>query len=261
MAIDTDFQIDVIVEARIRSSRLPGKVLLPAVGKPLLGLMVERLKRIEQVDNIIIATTVNDPDDRIADLADDLGVVCFRGDEDDVLGRVVKAAQKFGTEIIVEITGDNPLVDPILSGDVINAYLDHESEIDFAANDLGCYRNDVEVMIPLGFNTKVFSRELLELVEAETNHPIDREHVVNYIVKRDNKFRLLDVKAEGIYHRPDLRFTLDTQEDYRVIKAVFEDLYFKNPNFDAKEIIGFLDANPQLRDINKHIVQRKYEYD
>ena len=247
-------QIDVIVEARMPSSRLPGKVLMPGCGKPTLHHLVERLRWIPEVSNVIMATTESETDDCIVELAERIGVWYFRGDEEDVLGRVVKAAQHFGTDIIVEITGDDPLVDPEVSSEVIRAFWEHEHEVDFVTNDF-------EQTFALGFNTRAFTCQLLESVEKKATRPVDREHVVNYIVKRPGEFRIYNVEAKGIHRRPDLRLTLDTQEDYEVIKAVFDALYPKNPKFTARDIYEFLDAHPDIRDRTKHIVQRTYEYD
>jgi len=236
------------------SSRLPGKVLMPGCGKPMLHHMVERLLHIPEISNVIIATTINSIDNCIVDLATKLNVLSFRGDEDDVLRRVVQAAQYFGTEIIIEITGDNPLVDPEISSQVIQSFLRHSQEIDFATNDL-------VLTFPIGFNTRAFSRELLEKVERKATHPVDREHVVNYICKRPKEFKILNIEAQGFYRRPDLRLTLDYQEDYKVIRTVFEVLYPKKQFFTAKDIYEFLDANPEIRDLNKNCVQKTYEYD
>ena len=136
-----EFLLDVgphllIVEARMRSTRLPGNVLLPAAGKPMLELMIERLQRMDPPSGVIVATTVHPDDDPIEELAGRIGVGCFRGSEDDVLGRVVAAAQQFGTDIIVEITGDDPLLDPHESSRVVQTYLDRREDVDYVANDL-----------------------------------------------------------------------------------------------------------------------------
>lgn len=251
---ENKLKIDVIVEARMTSSRLPGKVLMPGCGKVMLHHMIERLSWIPCISDIIIATTSNRTDDCIVELAENLAVCCFRGDEYDVLGRVVKAAQYFETDVIVEITGDDPLVDPGISFEVIKEFLESNDREYFVTNDL-------EKTFPVGFNTRVFTRKLLELVEKEATHPVDREHVVNYICKRPNKFKIRNIRADGMYFRPELRLTLDTQEDYKLIKSVFDALYPKNPKFTANDVIAFLDANPNIREFNKHVAQRTYEYD
>ncbi len=244
-------QIDVIVEVRLRSTRLPGKVLLPAAGKPMLELMIERLQRIDPLSGVIVATTVRPDDDPIEELAGRLGVGCFRGSEDDVLGRVVAAAQQFGTDIIVEITGDDPLLDPHESSRVVQTYLDRQEDVDYVANDL-------EDTYPIGLNTRAFSRSLLEFVERSTDHPANREHVVNYICKRPDEFRLLNVAAQGPHRRTDIRLTMDEPSDYDLIRAVFDALYPRNPAFTILDVYEFLDQHPEIRDANSGVVQRTY---
>lgn len=250
----TKKNIDVIVEARMTSSRLPGKVLKMGCGKPMLQHMIERLLLIPEVTRVIIATTVNPEDDVIVALAEKLKIPCYRGSEEDVLGRVVEAAEHFKTDVIVEITGDNPLVDPAAASEVIRAYIENEDIIDYVANDM-------EWTYPIGFNTRAFSTKLLAAFADKTNHPVDREHVVNYICKHPQEFRMMNIAAQGIYKRKDIRLTMDTEEDYQVIKAVFDALYPKNPKFTAEDIINFLDNNPAIYEINQKVVQRTYSYD
>jgi len=253
-------QVDIIVEARMTSSRLPGKILLEAVNKPLLELMIERLRKIKIVDNVIIATTSNTNDDIIVSLCERLNVPFFRGSENDVLGRVVETAQKFKTDIIVEITSDNPLVDPALTEKVIAEFLRKSDQFDFLSNDMGCYSNNYKITYPLGLcNTKVFKTSLLEEVARSTNKKVDREHVVNYIINNPKKYRLFNIEAENEYRRSDIRLTLDYLEDYKVIKKVFENLYPFYPDFSAKDILDFLDAFPDVKDLNKNCIQERYE--
>lgn len=260
--LQLNYKIDVIVEARMSSTRLPGKILLTACGLPLLQLMIERLKRINLVNDVIVATTVNKSDNVIVSLCKNLGVSIFRGSEDDVLGRVLKASQQYQTDIIVEITSDNPLIDPNLCNQIIRKYLELEPDIDFVSNDIGCYRDDVKITFPLGLcNTKVFKRTLLEKVEKSTSNLLDREHVVNYIVNNPDKYALFNYIAPKKYDRSDIRLTLDYPEDYKVIKNVFEALYPINSNFTAEDIIIYLDQNKKIKSINENCVQQKYIYD
>jgi len=244
-------KIDVIVEARLSSTRLPGKILLSAGGKPLLEHMIERLNRIKNVSNVIIATTTNESDNEIIKLADKVGVPYYRGSENDVLGRVVETAQKFDTDIIVEITSDNPLIDPSLSTKVIDKLLELYDTVDYVSNDQ---------MVTLGFNTRAFKTTLLEKVAKITQDPVDREHVVNYIVKHATEFRIYNLLADKDEYRKDLRLTMDHIEDYQVIKALFDSLYENNKEFTYKDIYSFLDNNDSVRSINKSIVQRTYKY-
>jgi len=253
-------KIDIIVEARLSSKRLPKKVMLKVLERPLLDLMIERLKRINFIENIIIATTTNKIDDEIVNLANDIGVKFFRGSENDVLGRVVEAAKENKTDIIVQITGDNPLVDKEIAESIIKFYTVNQNKYDFVSNDVGIYNDSFKQEFPMGLNTKVFPSSLLFGVEKITTNIVDREHVPNYILKNSHKYKVHNFKAENKYSRPDLRFTLDYQEDYEVIKLIYENLYEKNKNFSAVDIFDFLDKNPDIKKINSHRKQQKYNY-
>ena len=154
------------------STRLPGKVLLEAVGKPLLELMVERLRRARSLDEIVVATTTEPSSDPIAALADRLGIGCFRGSEDDVLGRVLGAAQAYDAELIVETTGDCPLVDP----DVLDLVVER-----FRVGGVDYCSNTLERTYPRGMDVEVLPTAVLEEVASLTDDPADREHVSIYI--------------------------------------------------------------------------------
>ena len=249
--------VDIIVEARMNSTRLPGKTCLTAIGKPVLGLLIDRLKNVNNIRNIIIATTTNDSDDQIELIADNEGVCCFRGSENDVLGRVLACAQYFETDVIVEVTGDNPLSDPTIISDMVNTFLEHDNSIDFLSNDIGCYNDSVPIRFPLGINVKIFRTSLLSTVSKLTSSPSDREHVVNYILKNMSDYRIYDYEPLEIYYRPDLRFTMDYKEDYLLIKKVFE--HFNGVSFSGIDVIEYLDLNPDVKKINFDCQQNTYE--
>ena len=255
------YQIDIIVEARMDSTRLPGKVMLPAVGKPMLKLMIERLKNVDCASNIIIATTTKPIDDQIVKLVAEEGVLCYRGSEDDVLGRVLESAIYYGTDLIVEVTGDNPLSDPHVIAMVVDKYMELDKEIDFVSNDVGCYNDTALLTFPLGLNVKVFKASFLSKIEKKAKNPVDREHVVNYVLKNMEMFNVYNYEAVGVCRRPELRFTMDYNEDYLLIKRVFEQFYFDNKNFTAHDIIEFLDSNRAVKSLNEHCVQNRYGYD
>lgn len=240
------------------STRLPGKVLLEAAGKPMLSLMIDRLREVNNISEIIVATTTKEIDNKINDLAIKENVSCFRGSENDVLGRVLDCALHYGTEVIVEITGDNPLSDPSVVTSMINKYLEMADEIDFLSNDVGCYNKIVPISFPLGINVKIFPTDILVDVSKKTDDPVDREHVVNYILNNLDQYMVHNYKAEGKYCRPDLRFTMDYLEDYILIKKVFEN--FEDNRFTGIDVIDFLDSNPEIKDINKKCIQNKYSY-
>jgi spore coat polysaccharide biosynthesis protein SpsF len=253
-------KVDIIVEARLASKRLPKKVMLKALNRPLLDLMIERLKQINFVKSIIIATTTNKEDDEIANLASKNGVKFFRGSEKDVLGRVARAVKENMTDIVVQITGDNPLVDKKVIENMIEFYISNQNKYDFISNDIGVYNTEFKQEFPLGLCAKVFDSSLLYEIEEITNNPIDREHVVNYILKNHKKYKIYNFKAEKKYCRPDLRFTLDYLEDYKLIKSIYENLYEKNNNFSAIDIFEFLDKNPNIKKLNSHCKQQTYNY-
>jgi spore coat polysaccharide biosynthesis protein SpsF len=253
-------KIDIIVEVRKNSIRLPGKVLKKVCNKTLLELMIERLKRIKVVKDIIIATTNLKKDNEIVAIAKKSNVKFFRGSEDDVLGRVLYAAKKFKTEVIVEITGDTPLIDPEISDSIIKFFLKKKNQFDYVANDLGFHNRKYKMKSPLGLSVKVFSTKLLERINKMTSNSVDREHVANYIVKNPKKFKLYNYKVSKKISRPDLRFTLDYVEDLLVIKKIYENLYYKNPLFKSHDIINFLDKNPRIKNLNKNCIQQSYIY-
>lgn len=255
-----NLKIDIIIEARMNSTRLPGKVLLPIMDKPLLLLMVERLKRINFISDIIIATTENRSDDVICNLAKKEKISFYRGSEDDVLGRVLNAAKFYGTEIIVEITSDNPLAEPKLVEEILSFFLDKKNNFDIISTDMGYYNQNSLITFPLGLGVKVFKTELLEEVSSKTNHPIDREHVVNYILKNTDYYKCHNFLAKGFYKRPEIRLTMDYEEDYQLIKIIYESLYRKDTNFSFSEIIKFLDSNPELKYINSECKQNVHDY-
>lgn len=222
--------------------------------------MIERLKRIKQANDIIIATTKLKVDDKIVAVAKKLNVKFFRGSEKDVLGRVFYAAKKFKTDIIVEITGDTPLIDPEISDSIIKFFLKKNNQIDYLSNDLGIHNKKYKMLSPIGLSTKVFSTKLLARINKITSNPVDREHVANYIVKNPKKFRLYNYKINKNISRPDLRFTLDYKEDFIVIQKIFQNLYYKNSLFDTFDIINFLDKNRKIKNLNKNCIQSTYNY-
>jgi spore coat polysaccharide biosynthesis protein SpsF len=234
------------IEARMTSTRLPGKVLLEAAGKPLLEHMIERLRRARTLDDIVVATTAESSSEPIAELAGRLGVGCFRGSEDDVLGRVLGAAQAHGSELIVETTADCPLIDPGVLDAVVERF--HEGGVDYCSNTL-------ERTYPRGMDVEVFPTAVLEEVAGLTDDPADREHVSIYIYEHPARYRLRSVTSD----RPDtaeLRLTVDTPDDYALIRAIFEELYPRDPGFGLEAILALLEQRPDLAALNRHVEQK-----
>jgi len=229
------------------SSRLPGKVLAEAEGRPMLELMVERLKFVPELDEIVIATTVNTKDDAVEALAKRLGVGCWRGSEDDVLVRVLDAATANKADVIVELTGDCPLIDPAIVSRVIRRY--RELGADYVSNCL-------EVTFPSGMETQVFARDILADVARRTSDPVDHEHVSYFIYRHPELFSLGNVPAEGIEARTDLRLTLDEPADLALIREVFAALRPKRKDFSLGDIVRFLDDNPAIAALNAAVVDK-----
>ena len=243
-------KIVATIECRMTSSRLPGKVMLRSCGKPMLEHIVERLRRVEKIDEIFFATTVNPEDDVVQELAEKLVIGYYRGSEEDVLRRVLETANSASADIIVEITGDCPFTDPEIVSQVLDLYL--LNPCDYADNCLN-------TAFPVGLAVEVFSTELLELANREGTTPEDREHVSWFFVRNPDRFRILTLPAPPALSCPELRIGLDEQDDFRLIDSVFNALYPENPTFSAWDIIKFLKKNKELAEINTHVVQRNPE--
>jgi spore coat polysaccharide biosynthesis protein SpsF len=231
------------IEARMTSSRLPGKVLMEAVNNvTMLEFMIERVQKASLIDGVIVATTINDSDDPIAALCHRLSVPCYRGSEEDVLLRVLEAHNSVGSSIIVELTGDCPLIDPAIIDKVVQVYIDNA--YDFVSN--GHVRS-----YPDGLDVGIFSVDLLEEVEKKTNDPYDRENVSSYIY-RSGQYSLESVIADKDLFWPELRITLDDTGDYELIINIIHYFYAqKMVDFTAYDIVHYLRTHPELLRLNE----------
>lgn len=231
-------KIIATIEARMTSSRLPGKVLMPYVGKSNLEHIIERLRRSKYLDDVVVATTVNKTDDPIVALCKEVGCSVFRGSEEDVMLRVLEAAKSVQGDLIVEITGDCPMIDHRHVDQLIELYL--ESNVDYASNIL-------KRTFPRGFDTQVFSVKTLEDAEKRTQNKADREHVSLYIYAGETSYRLKNWEApENLFH-PEIEVTLDTREDYELLKDLFERLYSQNTDFSAEDVVRLVMSDENLR--------------
>jgi spore coat polysaccharide biosynthesis protein SpsF len=238
-------KINATIEARMGSSRLPGKVLLEVLGKPILWWMVERVKKSKFIDNIIIATTISKKDDDIVKFCRKYNIDYFRGSEENVLDRVLKAHKKFNTDIIVELTGDCPLIDANIIDQCINFYL---------KNDYDYVSNCVERSYPDGMDVQVYNTKILEEISKQNDlTDLDKEHVTPYIYQ-SGKYKIYTLIAPKQYFYPDLGLTLDTKEDFEVIKQILE--HFNKKDFSLKDILKFLDKNPQIL-VNKYVKRKR----
>ncbi len=240
-------KISAVIVSRMGSSRLPGKALREVMGKPLLQHLIERVKRAKAIKDVVIATTVNKEDGVILELAKRCAVNYFTGSENDVLDRVTRAARSIKTDVIVQINGDRPLIDPFVIDLVAEKYV--TEKVDFACNNM-------KSTFPRGQAVEVFSADLIESI-ADSNHdPFVREHVTLDFYENPERYRLLNVEAPSQWYMPDLRICLDTQEDLVLITKICEELYPKNPYFGLKEIISLIKTKPELKEINKTTRQK-----
>lgn len=246
------------VEVRMSSSRLPGKVLKLIEGKPALQILTERLSKSKLIDEIIFAATENPLDDELEDFGKQIGIFTYRGSEDDVLGRVVNAVESVRGDIIVEITGDCPLIDSGVVDYVISNYANNFPRYDYVTN-IGYVGNEKRE-IPIGMDVRVFSFKDLKHISEITNDPEDREHVSLYFFRTGKeKYRLFNVDTPDKWKRSyNPRLCLDTAEDLELIKKIFTALMKKNGDcsFSLEEILNFLDNHRELLEINSGVVQK-----
>ncbi len=241
------------------SARLPRKVVAEIAGKPMLELLLERVARSRHVNQLVVATTVVSEDDELETLAKRLGVQVCRGSMEDVLGRVLGAAQAFDADDVVALTGDNPLVDPELIDDVLAFY--RAGGFDYVTTThMHHSRNwNAERTFPVGVSVQVFSTKVLGDAVARTDDPVVRGHASFAIYDHPERYRLGAFEATGKYEGwryPDLRLTVDTPDDLALMREVFETLYPSNPQFSTGEAIRLVAESPRLRDLNRHVRQR-----
>lgn len=225
-------RIVATIEARMGSSRLPGKVLKEAVGKPMLLLMVERVRRARYLDEVVVATTDRDRDDEIVTVCEKHNISYFRGSEDNVLERVVEAGRQYQADVSVLLTGDCPLIDPYVIDQHICAFISAFPNVD-------CVTNCEVRSFPLGLDLIVLSwKTLAQTLQFATVEPF-REHVGWYVRRHPEKYKRLDIIAPPGLSNPFFRITLDYPEDYDRIQAIFEALYPVNPEFTTIDILNY----------------------
>jgi len=226
------------------SRRLPGKVLLDLGGETVLGRVVQRLRAAQQLERIIVATTVLHADDAIEHECGRLGIECFRGASEDVLDRHFRAAQTMPNELIVRITADCPVIDPALVDQTIELLVAENA--DYATTD-------VPATIPRGTDVEVFTTRSLERCWREAQEPHQREHVTPYYYENPGLFRLATLTSEldcGQY-----RWTLDTHQDYELLREIYKE--FKDENaFGWRDIVDLMCRRPELVQWNAKVMQK-----
>jgi len=245
-------KIAAIIQARISSTRLPGKVLkeLPFnSGITCLEQVIRRLKKSKKIDDIVIATTEDKEDNEIVDIAKKEDVKYFRGSKENVLSRYYFAAKKNNIDVVVRITSDCPCIDVDITDLTIDAHINKVA--DYTSNSL-------TRTYPHGLDVEVFNFNALEEAYKNATKYYEKEHVTPYIYKNPQKFKINIVKAPKELYASDIRITLDTEEDYALLCAVFDYLYPKNEYFNAYDIVNlFNKEKPWLKLINKKVVQKK----
>lgn len=236
------------IEARMGSSRLPGKVITDINGAPSLSRLVRRLRLAKKLDGIVLATTVSPADDALAAWATSEGVAFHRGSEDDVLLRVVEAQKSQGSDVVVEITGDCPLLDPELIDVGVETFFE---------NDCDVVCNVRKPSFPMGADVQVFSLAKLEEVERTIEDPPVREHVSLYFYEHPELYRVIHMFAPPRWRDPTLRLQLDYEEDLRFIREVYTRLEPKHGDaFGLEEIMELCREHPELPEINRHCEER-----
>lgn len=236
----------IIIQARMGASRLPGKPLKEVLGRPLLFYLIERLKQCKYADAIVVATTKRSQDALIVDCAKKFHTDTVRGEEEDVLSRYALAAKKTKADVIVRITADCPLMDPSLVDQMIEAFL--------LKGDLDYFSNTLDRTFPRGLDVEIFSRAALEKAYFEAKEAEEREHVTPYFYRHPESFRMENFSFEK--NVSSHRWTVDTEEDFELIKRMIEALYPKNPHFGLKEMLALIQENPEWEEINRHVKQK-----
>lgn len=234
-----------IVQARMKSTRLPYKVLMDLAGKPLLVRVVERIMSSKESGSVVVATTTDPSDDMIYDLCTKENINVFRGNPVDLLDRHYQAAIQFKADTVVKIPSDCPMIDPRVITKVIQYYKANSSLFDYVSNlHPASYPdgNDVEVM----------SLKALEQAWNEADKNFEREHTTPYLWENPHLFNIGNVYWEnGFDYSMTHRWTIDYEEDYFLLKIVYEELYKHNPNFSIQDILLLIDRKPALKEINE----------
>jgi spore coat polysaccharide biosynthesis protein SpsF len=227
-----------ILQARTSSSRLPGKVLMPILGTPMLRHQLDRIGRAQSLDALVVATSVDPSDDAIEALCAEARIACFRGSLHDVLDRFYQVAIAYRPQTIVRMTGDCPLIDPAVVDAVVDFF--RRGRFDIAGT---------EETFPDGLDTEVVRFDILERAWREATRPSDREHVTLMIHRQPESFHV------GRYPSPTdlshMRWTVDEPEDFELVRQIYEALYPANPAFATDDILALLAARPELLELNR----------
>ena len=245
-------RVFALVQARMGSTRLPGKVLADIEGRPMLARVVDRALRARTLQGVVVASSRSASDDPIASSCEELGFTCFRGSDGDVLDRIYQAACEVGADVIVRITGDCPLIDPDLIDQAVGIFLAADPPWDLVANRLPEGRD-----FPVGLDIEVCGREVLKTAWLEATEPHQREHVLPFIYENRDRFRVYRVRHKPEYG--DMRWTVDEPADLELVRRVFSH-FGGSDRFSWLDVIGLFGEKPELRDINADVVHRTHRH-
>ncbi len=235
-------RIGAIIQARMGSSRLPGKVLADLDGEPTLMRVINRTRRASSLDRVVVATTSERGDDPLAELCAASGTECFRGSETDVLDRYCQAAVEYDLDLVVRITADCPLIEPAIVDLVVARYLELADDIDYVSNI------NPDRTYPRGLDTEVMSTMTLNAARLESQEPYHHEHVTPWIYHNDSGFRI-DCVRNDIDHSHH-RWTLDTPEDLVLLQRIFA--HFQRDDFNWHDVLALLDENREWLELNRN---------
>lgn len=248
MNSDRKPRVVLIIQARMGSTRLPGKLLKKVLGRPLIAFLTERLRRVKNVDAIVMATTINPMDAQLIEFCQSEKLSYFRGSEENVLDRYYQCAKEYQADVIVRVTADCPLIDPAVIDEVIQQFLKKYSQMDLASNV-------IERTYPRGMDVEVFSFKSLETVINKAQRPEEKEHVTPYYYRHPETFKMDSIvsKINNSHHR----WTVDTSDDLTLISLVLEVIYPKNPSFTLEELLNLFSEHPDWVEINAHVKQKE----
>lgn len=242
--------IVAIIQGRMASSRLPGKILLDIAGKPMLAHVVERARRAKTVDLVVVATTTQPEDDAVETYCRENGIAVWRGSLQDVLDRFYQAALAFRADAVVRLTADCPLVDPQLLDHIVEEFL--HTGVDFCCNRLP---PPLKRTYPIGLDVEVCTFQALERAWKEAKEPHEREHVMPYLYETPGRFKILRVDYEKDYG--EMRWTVDTPQDLELVRQIFARLG-ENRAFTWLDVLDLFEREPHLALINSQVKHKTY---
>jgi len=248
--------IGAVIQARLSSSRLPGKMMKKLLGVPLILRALEQISYSKNIDKLIVATSDEKSDDALAALCLESNFDVFRGALNDVQKRFINVADTFGLDVIIRITGDNPLTDPAMIDDLIDLYQENPG-LDYINN---VHRDGVVHGAGCELVTVSALRRSYKMIQAESDPSAYTEHVTFYIRKNPGKFNIKMFRPDEGLSRKEISFSVDYPEDFELVSHIYNNLYSKQTPFNTREVLAFLDRNPSLLDLNRSLHEQLPDY-